>query len=196
MSPNKRGAGKGGFGVLWRSGPNCPALPDRERSAKMMRTLTLAVFAVMLVSCKHVTRTASFKHDLDLCLDAAQQETPVGTSPRFRLTLKNVSDHACRVIDAERRVDLQRWCYRLWLVGDSRPIIPPGLLSAPPSPLDTDWLEILPGSAKTFIITGYPEWFDTLGPGVHEAYVVFWRDPSQGLETRYDSPRARFVVAR
>ena len=29
--PNKRGAGKGGFAVLWRAGRSCPALPDRER---------------------------------------------------------------------------------------------------------------------------------------------------------------------
>ena len=29
--PNKRGAGKGGFAVLWRTGRACPALPDRER---------------------------------------------------------------------------------------------------------------------------------------------------------------------
>ena len=30
---NKRGAGKGGFAVLWRAGRAWPALPDRERSA-------------------------------------------------------------------------------------------------------------------------------------------------------------------
>ena len=29
---NKRGAGKGGFAVLWRAGRAWPALPDRERS--------------------------------------------------------------------------------------------------------------------------------------------------------------------
>ena len=28
---NKRGAGKGGFAVLWRAGRAWPALPDRER---------------------------------------------------------------------------------------------------------------------------------------------------------------------
>jgi hypothetical protein len=30
---NKRGAGKGGFAVLWCAGRAWPALPDRERSA-------------------------------------------------------------------------------------------------------------------------------------------------------------------
>ena len=29
---NKRGAGKGGFAVLWRAGSAWPAPPDRERS--------------------------------------------------------------------------------------------------------------------------------------------------------------------
>ena len=29
--PNKRGAGKGGVGALWRAGRAWPALPDRER---------------------------------------------------------------------------------------------------------------------------------------------------------------------
>jgi hypothetical protein len=33
QTPNKRGAGKGGFAILWRAGRACPALPDRERSA-------------------------------------------------------------------------------------------------------------------------------------------------------------------
>jgi hypothetical protein len=31
--PNKRGAGKGGTGVLWRAGRAWSALPDRDRSA-------------------------------------------------------------------------------------------------------------------------------------------------------------------
>ena len=31
--PNKRGAGKGGTGVLWRVGRAWPALPDRDRWA-------------------------------------------------------------------------------------------------------------------------------------------------------------------
>jgi hypothetical protein len=31
--PNKRGAGKGGFAVLWRAEHSCPTLPDRERWA-------------------------------------------------------------------------------------------------------------------------------------------------------------------
>ena len=31
--PNKRGAGQGGFAVLWRAGCAWPALPDRERWA-------------------------------------------------------------------------------------------------------------------------------------------------------------------
>ena len=31
LTPNKRGAGKGGFAVLWRAGRPRPALPDRER---------------------------------------------------------------------------------------------------------------------------------------------------------------------
>jgi hypothetical protein len=34
---NKRGAGKGGFAVLWRAGRSCPAMPDRERSAAFAR---------------------------------------------------------------------------------------------------------------------------------------------------------------
>ena len=32
--PNKRGADKGGFGVLRHAGRACPALPDRERSVQ------------------------------------------------------------------------------------------------------------------------------------------------------------------
>jgi hypothetical protein len=39
-SANKRGAGKGGFAVLWRAGRAWPALPDRERSA--LHTLSIS----------------------------------------------------------------------------------------------------------------------------------------------------------
>jgi hypothetical protein len=38
QQPNKRGAGKGGFAVLWRAGRAWPALPDRERYAVALST--------------------------------------------------------------------------------------------------------------------------------------------------------------
>ena len=163
----------------------------------MMRTFALAALMAALVSCSHVTPVtehATATRDFALSLDVIQPVIPVGTTPRFRLTLKNVSDHACRILDADRRVDLQHTYYDLVVVKDGKSVEVPTAISDPGPVSDADWLEIPPGAVRTFILTNFPERFETLHPGVYQAYVDFWRDPFQSHATAYLSPQVRFTV--
>jgi hypothetical protein len=163
----------------------------------MMRTITLAVLLVTLVSCSHVTAVrehTQVTRYLALTLDVVQPIILAGTAPRFRLTLHNVSDHPCRILDADRRVDLQHTYYELVVLKDGKPVDVPTIISDPGPVSDADWLEIPPNGAKSFILTNFPQRFETLPPGVYQAYVSFWRDPFQSHATAYASPLARFTV--
>jgi len=163
----------------------------------MIRTLT--VLLATLVSCSHVTPVAdhaSSTRDLALSLDAVQPVIPVGTSPRFRFTLTNVSDHACRILDAEKRVDLQHTYYDLVVSKGGKPVDVPRAISDPGPVSNADWLEIPPGGTKTFVLSKFPNQFEALPPGVYEAYVDFWRDPYQSHDTAYKSPMSKFTVTK
>ena len=163
----------------------------------MKRTLT--VFLATLVSCSHVTpiaEKASSANDLTLSLVAVQPVIPVGAPPRFRFTLTNVSNHSCRILDVERRVDLQHTYYDLVVTKGGKPVDMPRAISDPGIVSDADWLEIPPGGAKTFVLTNFPDQFETLPPGVYEAHVDLWRDPDQSHDTAYKSPMAKFTVTK
>lgn len=87
-------------------------------------------------------------------------------------------------------------CYNLVVTKDGRPVSLPRAISDPGPVSDADWLEIAPGGTKTFVLSEFPDQFVALPPGVYEAYVEFWRDPSQSHTTAYRSPRARFTVTK
>ena len=142
------------------------------------------------------TGRATVPDDLALSLDAIEPFIPVHSVPHFRLTLTNVSDHACRILDAERRVDLQHTYYNLVVVKDGEPVDIPRAISDPGPVSDADWLEIPPSGTKAFILTNFPEQFESLTPGVYQAYVDFWRDPNQSHSTAYLSPVAQFTVTK
>ena len=82
------------------------------------------------------------------------------------------------------------------VLNDGKPVDVPTAISDPSPVSDTDWLEIPPGSAKTFVFSDFPERLEALPPGLFEAYVDFWRDPYQSHTTAYPSPRARFTVTK
>jgi len=162
-----------------------------------MRTIT--VLLATLVSCSHVppvAERAPVTHDLTLSLYAIEPVIPAGSVPRFRLTLMNVSDHACRVLDAERRVDLQHTYYNLVVTKNGQPVRVGRVISDPGPISDADWRVIPPGATKIFVLTNFPEVLDQLPPGTYEAYVEFWRDPYQSHTTTYASDKARFTVTK
>ena len=162
-------------------------------------TRILPVFLLAMVSCSRVAPVsdgASTTHDFSLSLVAVEPILSSGTVPRFRLTLTNISDRACRILNAEKRVDLQHAYYHLVVLKDGKPVDVPMAISDPGPVSDEDWLEVPLGGTKIFNLTDFPEHFETLPPGIYEAYVDFWRDPFQSHATAYLSPRARFTITK
>lgn len=153
-----------------------------------MRIIT--VLLATMVSCSHAP------HELALSLDAVEPVIHAGAVPGFRLTLTNVSSHAIRILNAERRVDLQHTYYELVVTKEGKPVDVPRYISDPGPVSDVDWLEISPGGAKIFFLSDFPQRFEALPPGVYEACVDFWRDPYQDHATAYHSPKARFTVTK
>ena len=154
-----------------------------------MTRITIALL-LMLVSCSDAA------HELALSLIPVESAIHTGSAPHFHLTLTNVSDHVMRVLDAERRVDLQHTYYELIVTKDGKPVHVPTAISDPGPVSDKDWVEIPPGGTKVFLLSDFPERFETLPPGTYEAYVDFWRDPYQSHDTAYKSPMAKFTVTK
>src|SRR5438093_13764455 len=81
----------------------------------MTRLLTVCLLA--MVSCSHVTpvtERASTSRDFSMSLVATEPIISSGTVPSFRLTLTNISDHPCRILNVDRRrPDLQHNYYNL-----------------------------------------------------------------------------------
>jgi|SRR4051812_34417539 hypothetical protein len=154
-----------------------------------MKRLATALL-LMMVSCSQAAQ-----RELVLLLVPIEPVIRAGTVPHFRLTITNVSDHAMRVIDAERRVDLQHTYYKLVVTKDGKPVDIPRAISDPGPVSDKDWAEIPSGGMKNFVLSNFPDQFETLPPGKYEAYVHFWRDPYQSHDTAYKSPMAKFTVA-
>jgi len=140
----------------------------------MARTLILilTVLLATLVACSHVapvTESRFAARDLALSLDVIQAAIPVGTSPRFRLTLRNVSEHVCRVLDIDRRRDLQSTYYNLIVIKEGKPVEVPTTISDPALfQTGTGW-KISPGGTRVFTLSHFPDGFDTLPPGVYQA---------------------------
>jgi hypothetical protein len=165
----------------------------------MMRTIPFAVLLTALVSCNSVSPVAehaSATHEFALSLGVVESAIPVSTAPRFRLTLTNVSDHACRILDAEKRGDLRHTYYHLVVVKDGKEVDVPRAISDPGPVSEADWIVIPPGATKTFILADFPERFEMLPPGLYQAYVDFWRDPFQSHTSAYLSPLVRFTVTK
>ena len=159
--------------------------------------IAIALFLPLLgVSCtRHpaVTETHSTR-DFALGLQPVESRVRAGTIPQFRLTLTNVSEHTCRILNAEARVDLQHTYYNL-VVTQCGTNVWVGRMISDPGPIDlTDWLEIQPSQRREFVLTDFPDWWERLLPGDYEAYIDFWRDPAQSHTTRYRSQIARFTV--
>jgi hypothetical protein len=164
-----------------------------------MHTLALLALLATSAACRRAAPVAECPagaRDIVLSLEAIEPAIPPGTSPRFRLTLKNVSDHAFRILDAEKRTDLQHAYYRLAVAKDGKPVEVPTAISDPGPVSAADWLEVPAGETKTFVLASFPGRFETLPPGVYQASVDFWRDPFQSHATAYLSPPASFTVTK
>ena len=83
-------------------------------------TVILAAFAA-LVSCRDTTPTSTAR-DLVLSFDVIQPIISAGTTPRFHLKITNISGRPVRVLDAEKRRDLQDTYYEVVITKESAPV--------------------------------------------------------------------------
>jgi hypothetical protein len=165
----------------------------------MMNTKTILLAALAFICLASVGRSAEQPHgnrEFALALYPIESHVPAGTVPKFRLTLTNVTEHACRVLDIERRIDLQHAYFDLVVTKDGEPVRLPRAISDPGPISDADWLQIPRGGTKTFTLTSFPQTYDRLPPGSYEAYVWFWRDPFQSHTNAYKSESAKFTVTK
>jgi hypothetical protein len=163
-----------------------------------MRKFGIIVMGLMLVSAVVVAgeTKAKPKRDFLLSFQAINKQVPFGTRPKFRLTLKNVSGHTRRVLNAAARPDLQHTYYELIVIQKGKPIKLPDAISDPGPISDTDYVTIRPGATKVFTLSSFPIALEKLPPGTYKAYVLFWQNPYQSHTTRYKSQDATFTIRK
>lgn len=161
-----------------------------------MRNNIFGVIALLsLISFAHAGEPPHGTHEFALALRPVASRIRAGTVPKFRLTLTNITRHACRVLNIERRVDLQHTYFDLIVTQGGKPIQVERVISDPGPVSDGDWLQIPRSTSKTFTLASFPQRYEKLAPGAYEAYVIFWPDPFQSRENAYRSKTARFTVA-
>jgi hypothetical protein len=127
-----------------------------------MKRRSLFVAVAICISFLRVTVSnaqPSATNGLGLSLQAIDPVIKAGSSPRFSLTVTNVSDHVCRVLDFERRADLRDTYCNLVVLRDGKPVDVLRAISDPGPFSDSDYLLILPGHAKTFMLARFPDQF-------------------------------------
>jgi hypothetical protein len=131
-----------------------------------------------------------------LSLEVVEREIRAGTAPTFRLTLKNISEGAEKVLDIRNRAGLQDTYYDLEVTQDGKPVHVPRAISDPGPIDDTAFLSLSPGGSVTFVLSNFATALEELPPGSYQASVRFWQDPYQDSETSYKSPEVTFTVRK
>lgn len=163
-----------------------------------MRKSGIIIAGLMLVSAlvaSGETKTKPKRH-FSLSLQAVNKQIPIGTRPKLRLTLKNVSGHTRRVLNAATRPDLQHTYYELVVTQKGKAVELPVAISDPGPISDADYVKISPGATKVFTLSSFPIALEKLQPGNYRAYVLFWQNPYQSHTTRYKSQEATFSVRK
>lgn len=167
------------------------ALGGFTRMRILSSFLVLAALAAIAAERSHYTR------DFALTLEPVVSQIRTGAVPSFRLTLTNISDHTCRVLNVDRRRDdLQHSYYDLVIWQDGKEIFVPRAISDPGPVSDADWVSIAPGATKTFLLKSFPQDLRSLRAGGYEATIRFWRDPHTSHSNAYDSPKTKFTVTQ
>ena len=155
--------------------------------------LSMTVFYLNMKDFINATEPSHTTRDFALTLEPVSPQIRAGTVPAFRLTLTNISDHTCRILNpSRRRWDLQYSYYALVLWKDGQEL--PRAISDPLPVTPADWLEVAPEETRTFLFNRFPQDLKSLRPGSYEASIRFWRDPYTSSTNAYDSPRVVFKV--
>lgn len=165
----------------------------------MMSFTRRIMVACILILCYQSTCAAQkpiSSHDFTLSLKPVDVHIKKGNTPKFQLTLTNVSNQACKILNVEHRSDLQNTYYKLVITKDGWPVDIPEAISDPGPISDSDWIEVSPGGKKEFLFTSFPLDFQELQPRIYKAYIIFWRDPYQSHLTAYESSLAEFTITQ
>jgi hypothetical protein len=157
----------------------------------------LAASALVLISSiSAVAQESNVTRPIALILQPVRSEITVGQVPQFRLMLSNATDRIQRVLNIANRIDLQHTYCNLVVAQNGGPLSLPRAISDPGPISEADWIDIRPGTTKTFLLANFPDAFDQLPPGVYEAHVEFWQNPYESHKTRYASNSATFTVKK
>ncbi len=177
--------------LLWNG---CEAKYLLSGTTRVMRTIV----CILLVTAGTIANAAERSHytrDFALKLEPIVSQIRTGAVPSFRLTLTNISDHTCRILNVDsRRVELQHTYYDLVIWKDGKKLWVPRAISDPGPISDRDWLEVARGATKSFLLTNFPQNLESLRAGNYEGSIRFWRDPHTSHSNAYDSPKAKFTV--
>lgn len=151
------------------------------------------VLNTLVSAAVHETNVA---RPIALTLWPVQSEITAGHAPQFRLTLSNTTDRVQRVLNIAKRIDLQHTYYNVVVAQKGKPISGFRAISDPGPVSETDWIEIPPGTTRTFPLTNFPDAFDQLPSGSYEAFVEFWQNPYESHKTRYTSNSATITIKK
>ena len=155
--------------------------------------LSMTGYYLNLKDFINATEPSHYTRDFALTLEPLAPQIRKGTVPAFRLTLTNISDHTCRILNASRRRwDLQHTYYGLVIWKDGQEM--PRPISDPLPVTPADWLVVAPEATRTFLFNSFPQDLKALRPGSYEACLRFWRDPYTSSTNAYDSPKVTFTI--
>lgn len=134
--------------------------------------------------------------DLSVSLTPEASEIKIGKRPEFSVAISNDTDKPLRVLDVRhgRRVDLLQTYFELFVARHKRVVEIPVVISDPGPVSAGDFIELQRGQRVEISRIGYTRALETLSPGRYDAYILFWRDPSEPPTTRCRSTSARFTV--
>ena len=137
---------------------------------------------------------ATTNHNFSLTLQPTEPSFRAGTIPSFRLTLTNITDHSCSLLNFEERPDLQHTYLKVVVTTDAGPVSVPLAISDPGPISDADWIQISAGGVKVLMLTNFAPCYELLPPGSYKAHVKFWPDPLRVMA--YSSAEVHFEVIK
>lgn len=135
-------------------------------------------------------RKAPQKQELVLAFQAVDKRVLVGARPRFRLTIKNVSNHPCRVLTP---FHLPYMCH-IMVTKNGRVVSLGAAVSDPVFRPGGMYTNLAPGATQVILLSSYPEDLGSLPAGHYKAHVLLWLDPvsikspETGFEVRPRQP--------
>ena len=133
---------------------------------------------------------------VSVSLSADVSRIRVGERPIFSVAVSNGTERPVRVLDVRdgRRPDLQGNYFELFVFQGTKAVDVPIAISDPGPLSSSDFIELQPGARVGFERISYKRALENLPAGAYEAFILFWRDPTESHTTRCRSTSAKFAV--